>query len=142
MEGEFESVFKNRLVEEYIGELDFEYKEQSNKTKMIVVSDANIIRNDIRTRADGIYISPLGYDRYTKQTYGNKEFVMNAVHYLVDESGILDIRGREFKLRILDKAKLSEEKAKWKMINTVLPIVLIILFAILMAYLRKRNYAK
>lgn len=142
MEGQFESVFKNRLVDDYIGEMDFQYNEKSKNTKMIVVSDADIIRNDIRRRADGIYISPLGYDRYTQQTYGNREFVMNAVHYLVDESGILDIRGREFKLRILDKAKLSEQKAKWKLINTVIPILLVIIFGLIIHFLRKRKYAK
>ncbi len=97
---------------------------------MIVVSDADIIRNDVKQRADGIFISPLGYDRFTKQTYGNKEFVMNAVHYLIDESGILDMRSREFKLRILDKQKVLKEKTKWQIINTVLPIVFILIFGI------------
>ncbi len=109
---------------------------------MIVVSDADIIKNDVRQRADGIFITPLGYDRYTKQTYGNKEFVMNAVHYLVDESGVLDIRSREFKLRLLDKSKVLEERTKWQLVNTVLPVVFIIIFAILVAYIRKRKYTK
>jgi ABC-2 type transport system permease protein len=140
LEGQFESVFKNRLTKEYTAGVDFNVKEKSEPTKMIVVSDVEIIKNEIKQKADGIFISPLGYDRYTKQTYGNKEFVMNAVHYLVDESGILDIRSREFKLRILDKSKILEEKTKWKMINTVLPIVFIILFAVAVAYIRKRKY--
>ncbi len=140
LEGEFESVFKNRLVDKYTQGTDFIVKEKSVPTQMIVVSDADIIRNDVRRRADGMFITPLGYDRYTKQTYGNKEFVMNAVHYLVDESGILDMRSREFKLRILDKKKIQEEKTKWQFINTVLPIVFIVLFAILLAYYRKRKY--
>ncbi|NOQ27446.1 MAG: gliding motility-associated ABC transporter substrate-binding protein GldG [Bacteroidales bacterium] len=140
LEGQFESVFKNRLTKEYTVGVDFNVKEKSEPTKMIVVSDVEIIKNEIKHRADGLFISPLGYDRYTKQTYGNKEFVMNAVHYLVDESGILDIRSREFKLRTLNKSKISEEKIKWKIINTVLPIVFILLFAIAMAYIRKRKY--
>ncbi len=142
MEGNFESVFKNRLIDKYIDGFQFEYKEKSQPTKMIVVSDADIIRNDIRQRADGIFITPLGYDRYTKQTYGNKEFVMNAVHYLVDESGILDMRSREFKLRLLDKTKIQNEKTRWQVINSVLPVLFIIAFAFLVTYLRKRKYTQ
>ena len=140
MEGNFESVFKNRLIDKYIDGFQFEYKEKSVATKMIIVSDADIIRNDIRQRADGVFITPLGYDRYTKQTYGNKEFVMNAVHYLVDESGILDMRSREFKLRLLDKTKIQNEKTRWQVINSVLPVLFIVAFAFLVAYLRKRKY--
>ncbi len=140
LEGNFESVFKNRLIDKYIKGFQFKFKETSESTKMIVVSDADIIRNDIRPRADGIFITPLGYDRYTKQTYGNKEFVMNAVHYLVDERGILDMRSREFKLRLLDKTKIQNERTRWQVINTVFPVLFIIVFAFLVAYLRKRKY--
>lgn len=140
LEGRFESVFKNRLINQYLNGQQLEFKEKSEPTKMIVVSDADIIRNDIRRRADGIFITPLGYDRYTKQTYGNKEFVMNAVHYLIDESGILDMRSREFKLRLLDKSKVLEERTKWQLINVVLPVVFIVIFAVLITYLRKKKY--
>ena len=140
LEGEFPSVFKNRMINTFTSGQEFDFKEKSRETKMIVVSDADIIKNEITQRADGIFITPLGYDRYTKQTYGNKEFVMNSVHYLVDESGILNLRSREFKLRILDKARVLDEKAKWQMINTVFPVLFIILFGIGIAYLRKRRY--
>lgn len=128
------------MINTFTSGQEFDFKEKSRETKMIVVSDADIIKNEITQRADGIFITPLGYDRYTKQTYGNKEFVMNSVHYLVDESGILNLRSREFKLRILDKARVLDEKAKWQMINTVFPVLFIILFGIGIAYLRKRRY--
>ncbi len=141
LEGEFESVFKNRPVDKYIKNQELNFKDKSLETKMIVVSDADIIRNEIRRRPDGVFISPLGYDRYTQQTFGNKDFVMNAVHYLVDQKGILDIRAREFKLRVLDKSKLATEKAKWKFINTVFPITIILVFGIFINYLRRRKYA-
>lgn len=142
LEGQFESVFKNRLINKFTDGKEFSFKEKSRNTKMIVVSDVDIIRNDVKNRADGMFITPLGYDRYTKQTYGNKEFVMNAVHYLVDENGILDIRSRELQLRILDKAKVQEEKSKWRFVNTVLPVILILIFGFLMAYLRKKKYTQ
>ena len=141
LDGEFESVFKNRPLTKILEGNNFEFVERSEPTKMIVVSDVDIIRNDVTQRADGVFLSPLGYDRYTKQTYGNKEFVMNAVHYLVDESGILDVRSREFKLRLLDKERIKRDKIKWQFINTVLPIVLILLFGFYMTYRRRKKYA-
>jgi len=140
LEGTFESVFKNRYLKNIIGMDDFSFKETSEPTEIIVVSDADIIRNEVRERADGIFISPLGYDRYTKQTYGNKEFVMNAVHYLVDQKGLLELRSREIKLRILNKAKIIDERVKWQIINTVFPIIFILLFGGIIIYLRKRKY--
>lgn len=140
LEGKFESVFTNRLINEYTGNQPFEFKNKSLPTQMIVISDADIIRNDVRQRADGVFLSPLGYDRYTKQTFGNKEFVMNTVHYLVEKNGILDIRSRDFKLRLLDKSKLITQKTKWQLINTVLPVVSILLFGFILLYIRKRKY--
>ena len=140
LEGQFQSVFKNRNIKNFTEGNETVFKEKSIPTRMIVVSDANIIKNDVVNRPDGVFITPLGFDRYTQQTYGNKEFVMNAVHYLVDESGILDIRSREIKLRILDKQKIKNERFKWQMINTVLPVLLIIIFGILLTLLRKKRY--
>jgi ABC-2 type transport system permease protein len=142
LEGEFESVFKNRPLSNLTKGQEFKFTDKSLTTKMIVVSDADIVRNGVTQRADGVFLSPLGYDRYTKQTYGNKEFVMNSVHYLVDESGILNVRSREFKLRLLDKEKVKRDKTKWQFINTVFPVILILLFGIYMSYKRRKKYAK
>jgi len=73
---------------------------------MIVVSDADVIRNEVRRRPDGAYVVPLGYDRYTKQTFGNKDLIVNMVKYLDDDIGLMNLRTRDFKLRMLDKTKL------------------------------------
>jgi len=141
LDGVFESVFKNRIITEYTAGQPFEYLEKSLSTKMIVVSDADIIRNEVRTRADGIFLSPLGYDRYSKQTYGNKDLVMNMVHYLVDKDGIINLRSREITLRLLDKNKTLNQRLKWQLINTLLPLVLIIVFGLTWNYLRRRKYS-
>jgi ABC-2 type transport system permease protein len=141
LSGEFESVFKNRLINEYTAGQEFEFKEKSIPTKMIVISDADIIRNEIRVRADGTFLSPLGYDRYSKQTYGNKDLVMNMVHYLVDQEGIINLRSREITLRLLDKTKILNQRFKWQLINTVLPLLIIILFGIGWNYLRRKKYS-
>lgn len=141
LEGEFESVFTNRPLTKILEGNEFEFIEKSSKTKMIIVSDADIIRNDVSQKADGIYLFPLGYDRYTKQTFGNREFIINCMHYLVDED-VLDIRSREFKLRLLNKEKLKKDKTSWQFINTVLPILLVVIFGIYISYRRKKKYTK
>ncbi|OFX83285.1 MAG: gliding motility-associated ABC transporter substrate-binding protein GldG [Bacteroidetes bacterium GWF2_33_16] len=141
LDGEFESVFKNRIINEYIAGQEFNYLEKSVPTKMIVVSDADIIRNDVTTRVDGVFLSPLGYDRYTKQTYGNKDLVMNMVHYLVDKDGIINLRSREIKLRLLDKSVILNQRLKWQLINTIIPLLLIIIFAFVWNYLRRKKYS-
>lgn len=142
LEGEFESVFTNRPLTNILEGNEFEFAGKSEETKMIVISDADIIRNDISQRSDGVYLFPLGYDRFTKQTFGNSEFIMNCIHYLVDDNGVLDIRSREFKLRLLNKEKLKKDKTSWQFVNTVLPIVLVIVFGIFMSFRRKRKYTK
>lgn len=142
LEGEFKSVFANRMVDNIIPGSRKNLKKNSKMTKMIVIADGDIIRNDIRETPQGILVTPLGYDRYSKQTFGNKEFVSNAVNYLTDEVGLMNLRGREFKLRLLDKTKLKGKKSKWQMINTILPVLLIVVFGLTYNYSRKRKYAK
>jgi ABC-2 type transport system permease protein len=139
-EGTFTSVFKNRMLSNLKVSGDFSFKEESNPTSMIVVADGDIIRNDVRNSAQGLLISPLGFDKYTNQTYGNKEFVLNAINYLTDEVDLMSLRTREIKLRLLDREKVKEEKTKWILFNTVFPVVIIILFGIVLAYYRKRKY--
>ncbi len=142
LEGKFESVFKNRMLNTFIDNKSYIYKEKSIDTKMIVISDGDIIRNEVRRRADGILISPLGLDRYTKQTFGNKEFVMNVVHYMTNEAELLKLRSKNIKLRVLNKSKVKQERLKWQLINIILPILIIILFGIIISRWRKIKYSK
>ncbi|MDA3778920.1 MAG: hypothetical protein PF487_01605, partial [Bacteroidales bacterium] len=120
----------------------YKIKEKSKPTKMLVISDGDIIKNDVRRKAKGILISPLGLDRYTKQTFGNKEFLMNAVHYMTNEAGLLKLRSKNIKLRILNKSKITQEKLKWQLINVILPIFIIIIFGIIISRWRKIKYSK
>ncbi len=142
LEGEFESLFKNRITPDIAFNKDIGFKEYSVPTKMIVVADGDMIRNLYRKENGQITPYPLGFDRYTGQTYGNKEFILNAINYLCDDSGLLSLRAREIKLRLLDKAKIMDEKFKWQLINTILPIAFIIAFGIVIGIYRKRKYAK
>jgi len=138
LEGTFESVFKYR----YKGKNDstlqqLQYKERTDSNSMIVIADGDIIRNQVSKEGQ---IYPLGYDKYSKQTFGNKNFMVNCVDYLCDESGLIEVRMKEIKLRLLDRAKLKKDKLKWQLINMVVPVALLTLFGVLHAWLRKRKY--
>jgi len=143
LEGSFSSVFRNRPVDRYIDSPDFDFLPKSQKNgKMVVLSDADFMRNEVDVRADGLQMRPLGYDRYSRQTYGNKEFMVNLTHYLASNAGLLKIRARDIKLRLLDKQKVRQERLKWQLINMILPAILIILLGIAFAFSRKQRYAK
>lgn len=141
LEGEFESVFKNRMISQYIKNQDVDFRDHSIPNRMIIVADGDMIRNEVSVRADRIIPLTLGQDRYTQQTYGNKEFILNAVHYLAEETSLVEIRSRTLTLRLLDKTKIIKEKFKWQLINTVLPVLILVLFGLVNWYFRKRKFA-
>jgi ABC-2 type transport system permease protein len=142
LEGEFESVFNNRLPPEIAEAPEMNYKSSSIPTKMIVVSDGDVIKNQYVYR-DGRYsVYPLGYDRFTNTTYGNADFILNAMNYLCDEKNLLEIRSRELKIRLLDKEKIDRERIRWQLFNLVLPVVFVLLAGIFLAIIRKRLYTK
>lgn len=84
----------------------------------------------------------LGFDRFTRTRFANKELLKNVVDFLLDEKGLIELRGKEIELRPLDKAKLREERTKWQVINLGLPLVLLLLFGLVKFWLRKRKYAR
>lgn len=138
LEGTFPSDFKGRPVPESINEA-VTIPEKSKPTRMIVVADGDILKNQVSEKDGSPF--PLGYDRYTQQQYGNKNFLLNMADYLTDDSGIIQLRTKEIKIRLLDKARIGEEKTFWQILNIGLPVLLIILFGIFQHYYRKRKYA-
>ncbi len=140
LEGEFESLYKNRIPPKIALDSSIGFKANGVATKMIVISDGDILRNEIQYSSRKPL--PLGYDRATNQTYGNKNFILNCMNYLCDDSGLISVRARELTLRLLDKKKVKAEGTKWKIINTVLPLVCIALTGILFHFIRKRKYAR
>ena len=141
IEGQFPSVFKNRMLTELKINGDYKFKDESVPTKMIVVADGDIIRNDTKQTAQGLMISPLGLDKYTSQMYGNKDFILNALNYLTDDKGLMNLRSREIKLRLLNKASLHDDLLEWQLINVLLPVLIIIILGILLSWYRKRLFA-
>jgi ABC-2 type transport system permease protein len=140
LEGKFESLFKHRMPPEIANDISIGFMEQGRYSQMIVVADGDVIRNQLH-RTKG-YPLPLGFDQDTRQTFGNKEFVLNAMNYLIDETQLISIRSRELKIRLLDRKRVEDEKLKWQLLNIVLPIALILVFGFVKIYLRKRRFAK
>ena len=139
LEGKFESVFKNRIPPQIAESAEIKFKAESKPTKMIVVSDGDVIKNSVQKSSGKVY--PLGFDRYTNEMYGNTNFILNSMNYLLDNSGLISVRSRELTLRLLDKEVLKTQKTLWQIINTLVPIVLVIIFGIVQYWLRKRKYA-
>jgi len=137
MQGHFTSAFRHRMVN---GGNSF--LKESKKAKMIVVSDGDIIRNIVSGSGKNLRIMPLGYDRYSKRTYGNKAFLLNAINYLSDNSGLMNLRAREYKLRVLDKTRLKSDRKWWQYMNLLLPLFLLFIFSLVWYYIRKKRYSK
>ena len=109
---------------------------------MIVFADGNLAANQFRLANGSPEYMPLGYDRFSKQTFANKELLINAVSYLNDDSGLMELRTKAFKIRLLDKVKLKEAKLLWQMINVLVPLVLISIFGFIYIYLRRKKYTR
>ncbi|APU66738.1 gliding motility-associated ABC transporter substrate-binding protein GldG [Christiangramia flava] len=134
LEGQFPSVYKNRIKP---FELD-DVKDQSSDTKMLVISDGDVIKNDLQ-RGRPV---ELGFDRFTGNSYGNKEFLLNAVNYMLDDNGLIDIRSKEVRIAFLDSEKLEAERTTWQLINLAAPLVILALFGLGFHYYRRRKYIK
>lgn len=138
LEGSFSSVFSNRLPSAILNDSAIAFRDKGVPTKMIVIADGDVAKNDIRP---GVGPLALGFDRNTGQTFANKTFLLNCVNYLVDDEGLLQLRSREVKLRLLDKKKIANHETKWQIINIALPLGIIILFGLIQFYYRKKKYA-
>lgn len=145
LEGEFESAFKNRLVPKESGGEEVNFIEKSKSTQMLVVADGDIIKNQRNVVNPNIPKGtplPLGFDQFTGSQYGNKDFLLNAVDYMLDGSGLIDIRSRELRIRLLDINRLKENKLTWQLVNILLPVVAILIFGLAYTFFRRRKYAK
>ncbi|MCX6285170.1 MAG: hypothetical protein NTW31_13155 [Bacteroidetes bacterium] len=140
LEGEFMSSYLYRIPPELAENKGLEYKKKSKPTKMLIVADGDIVRNQFNMKQG--YPLPMGYDQWTQETYGNRDFILNAMNFLCDESGLITVRSRELKMRLLDMKKVESEGVFWKILNLILPVLLILIFAIIRFRLRRMKYAR
>ncbi len=138
LEGTFTSLFKNRFAPDGVDTADFH--SESKSTKLIVVADGDLARNEINRR-DG-KPQTLGYDPVSQYTFANQDLLMNMVAYLTDENGLIHVRSKEVKIRPLDKEKIKNDRTYWQMVNIMLPLVVLIAFGFVRAYMRKLKYAR
>lgn len=154
MEGRFTSAFENRLTQEFTASPDFNTKFKSDSTKMLVVSDGDIIRNEVETkvvegetryRAIPLNVDVFGVqnpNRTAKYIYGNRDFVLNSIDYMMDDNSLIDVRAKTITLRVLDTKKAYKEKNFWKFLNIGFPLFCIIILGLVQHFMRKRKFAK
>lgn len=133
VEGAFRSAYTNRILPVDLPE----YREQGPENRMIVVADGDLASNQLQNGRP----LELGYDKWTNNFYGNKEFLVNAVNYLLEDNGLINIRSKEVAIPLLDPRKAAADKTQWQLLNIGLPIVLLLLFGGLFRYIRRRRYA-
>jgi gliding-associated putative ABC transporter substrate-binding component GldG len=138
LEGKFTSVFKNRFLPENVDTASF--LRNSERTKLIVVSDGDLARNELNSRTG--QPQPLGFDPFTNYTFANQDLLLNMISYLIDENGLIRARNKEIKIRPLDREKASAEKIKWQTINLLTPLVLLVAYGFARSYRRKRKFAR
>ncbi|WP_372792836.1 gliding motility-associated ABC transporter substrate-binding protein GldG [Lutibacter sp.] len=132
LEGNFKSGYNGRVKPFKIENP----KEKGSYTKMVIISDGDIIANEI---SKGKPLE-LGINKWTNQRYGNKEFLLNTVNYLLDDTGLINIRSKKVKIDFLNKQKAFEETLKWQLINILFPLILLALFGLIFNYSRKKKY--
>ncbi|MBA9077821.1 gliding motility-associated ABC transporter substrate-binding protein GldG [Rufibacter quisquiliarum] len=137
LEGRFKSVFTNRPVPEGV---TIPFEAEGKATQLVVFSDGDLAANDVDPRSGRPL--ELGFDRFSRSRFANKELLKNVVDYLLDEKGLIELRGKEIEIRPLDKAKLRDERTKWQAINLGVPLVLLLLFGVMKFWWRKRKYAR
>ena len=138
LEGEFESIYKHRMAPK--GIVAGKVIDRSKSTRMVVVADGDVIRNDVEQTREGLMLVPLGYDRVTRQMHGNKDFIVNTMLYLTDDEGLMQLRNRRIDLRLLNRAVVDSQRNIWIWVNTLVPIILLALFGCVFLWRRKGKY--
>ncbi len=142
VEGEFSSMFENRITEELLAltrQVNVEFRVTNKASKTLVVSDGDLAKNLYNAETGDI--RELGYNKFENFVFqGNQTFLLNAIEYMLDENGILAARGKEIKLRMLDTVRAKEESMKWQLLNIGVPVLLVIFGTVLFNYMRKKKY--
>ena len=141
LEGRFQSIFKNRIIDE-VNDPGREFIEESEPTKMIILSDASIIANAVDYRQGQPVIQSLGEDPVSGYVFANKDFILNAIQYLNDSEGVMQLRNRIIRLRLLDRARLRDELPIWQGINVIAPVLIVSVFGVSFNLARKRRFRR
>ncbi|GAA4468832.1 gliding motility-associated ABC transporter substrate-binding protein GldG [Nibrella saemangeumensis] len=138
LEGRFRSIYASRILPGDPRAAAF--KAEGEPSRVIVCSDGDLIVNDVNYRQNVPY--PLGYDRFTRNTFANKDFALNAIDYLVDPEGVISARARQVTIRPLDKIRLNTERLQWQLLNLLGPVALVGLVGLVWQTVRRRRYGR
>lgn len=141
LEGEFQSVFANRMPPPEIVN-PAPVRKTSVSTRQIFIADGDIIRNDIQYSGDSAQALPLGLDRYTNQQFGNKDLIINSVLYLTDKNNWMRLRSRTIPLRLLNKNISTSKRTQWQLINVAFPVVFLLICGLVYRVVRIRKYRR
>lgn len=139
LEGQFTSLFKNRLLPKGLEGASFQ-GESSGSPKLVVISDGDMLKNEINPRTGQPL--PLGFDPFTQRQYANQDFLLNTMAYLLDAEGIINARNKEITIRPLDPVRVENERRKWQFINLALPLLGLLLFGLVKWVLRRRMFGR
>ncbi len=138
VEGNFNSAFENRILPEGVDTKSFR-ESATEPAKLILISDGDIIANEVDSRGQPL---ELGFDYYTRTGYGNKEFLLNAINYLLDDKGLINIRSKQIALPFIDSQKVSLNLRTWQVLTIGLPLTILVLFGIIFKVIRTRRYGR
>ncbi len=143
VEGKFESFYKDRLSEQWTNNEFYEVLDESREpSKMIVISDGDVARNFVSFKNGQPLANKLGWDRYMGMMFGNKDVLLNCMNYLLDDEGVMGVRSREVKLRLMQYEEITDNRVKWQLVNVLVPVLLTIIFGILYTFIRRRKFSK
>lgn len=137
LEGTFTSLYKNRFLPE--GESKEKFMDKSLPTRIIVIADGDVIRNDVNFRTG--QPRPLGFDLATNYTFANRELLMNALSHLTQDNGLIQARNKQVMIRPLNKSLIQESRTKWQVINLIIPLIILVGYGLIRVYWRKRKFA-
>lgn len=138
LEGQFKSLFANRILPGDPRAVGF--RPEGVASRVLVCSDGDLIVNDVDYKRNAPY--PLGFDRFTRTTFANKDFALNALDYLIDPNGVIAARTRTITLRPLDKIKVDASRTRWQLVNLLGPLALVGLIGLVWQVARRRKYGK
>lgn len=139
LEGQFRSLYANR-AEPGTTRFQPDRAPDARPSKVLVVSDGDFVRNEVDPKTGRPL--RLGFDRLASTEFANRELALNAVDYMLDETGLIAVRGKQITLRPLDKLRVAEERRRWQLLNLAAPLALLAGFGVVRAWRRKQRYAR
>ena len=146
LEGKFQSLFSNRLpkaLRDSLARMSGGFQARcSTDNRIIVVGDGDMVLNSVvkGNQPIDMGMNPFTYGTQREFPFANRTFLQNCLDYLVNEDGLSEAKSKDYVARLLDPVKVNEQKQQWQLINIAAPVLLVVLFAWIFQWLRRRKY--